>query len=302
MFPSERLKGIEVFVAAAEAGSFTAAARSLHLTNSAVGKAVARLEERLRTRLFERTTRRLTLTDAGSAFYRVCVDVLAELEAAEQALAAEQLEPTGRLRVDLPATFGRLKVLAPLFSFCERHPGVQPHISFTDRFVDVIDEGIDVAVRIGGPDTWPANVGHRLLGREQLIFCASPGYLARRGTPNTPGDLAGHDVVTYGKADGSASTWIEATGTGPALPHLFDGRIVVGNGEAQVAAVCAGFGLAQLATWLADPYLKDGRLVRILPAWTADGLPLHLVWARSRQFLPKVGGLLDYLDTTLAIR
>lgn len=302
MFPSERLKGIEVFVTAANAGSFTAAAKSLNLTSSAVGKAVARLEERLATRLFERTTRRLTLTDAGSAFYRVCVDVLAELEAAEQALVAEQLEPSGRLRVDLPATFGRLKVLAPLFSFCEQHPGVQPHISFTDRFVDVIDEGIDVAVRIGGPETWPANVGHRLLGREQLIFCASPGYLARRGTPHTPDELAGHDVVTYGKADGSASAWLEATGTSPALPRPVDGRIVVGNGEAQVEAVRAGFGLAQLATWLVDPYLQDGRLVRILPAWTTDGLPLHLVWARSRQLLSKVGGLLDYLSATLTIR
>lgn len=302
MFPSERLKGIEVFVAAAEAGSFTAAAKSLNLTNSAVGKAVARLEERLGTRLFERTTRRLALTDAGSAFHRVCVDVLAELEAAEQALAAEQLEPTGRLRVDLPATFGRLIALGPLFAFCERHPGVQPHISFTDRFVDVVDEGIDVAVRIGGPETWPANVGHRLLGREQLIFCASPGYLARRGTPGTPDELAGHDVVTYGKADGSASNWLEALDAGPALPHPAEGRIVVGNGEAQAEAVRAGFGLAQLATWLADPYLRDGRLVRILPDWTTDGLPLHLVWARSRQLLPKVGGLLDYLGATLAIR
>ncbi len=111
MLPSERLKGIEAFVATADAGSFTAAALRLHQTNSAVGKSVARLEARLKTQLFERTTRRLKLTDAGSAFYRICVRVLDDLETAEQLLAAERLEPSGRLRVDVPATFGRLKVL-----------------------------------------------------------------------------------------------------------------------------------------------------------------------------------------------
>ena len=302
MIQSERLKGIEAFVATADAGSFTAAAGQLHLTNSAVGKAVARLEERLNTRLFDRTTRRLALTDAGNAFYRICVRVLGELESAEQVLAAEQLEPSGRLRVDLPATFGRLKVLPLLLSFCELHPAVQPHISFTDRIVDISDEGIDVAVRIGGPETWPASVGHRFLGAERRIFCASPGYLARCGAPRTLDEAAAHDAVTYGTADGAASPWLIARGNAPVERRAVEGRIVVGNAEAQVAAVLAGFGIAQLATWLVDDHLREGRLVQILPDWAADGLPLHLVWARSRQLLPKVDGLLAYLADTLIIR
>ena len=139
MVPSERLKGLEAFVATADAGSFTAAAERLNLTNSAVGKAVSRLEARLNTRLFERSTRRLALTDAGAAFYRTCVRVLDELQVAEQVLAADRLEPLGRLRVDVPATFGRMHVLPLLLAFTELHPGVRPHISFTDRFVDIVE-------------------------------------------------------------------------------------------------------------------------------------------------------------------
>lgn len=301
MGPSERLKGIEAFVATADAGSFTAAAERLNLTNSAVGKAVARLEARLGTRLFDRTTRRLALTDAGAAFYRVCVRVLGELEAAEHVLAAQRLEPMGRLRVDLPATFGRLRVMPLLLAFTQQYPAVQPHVSFTDRFVDVVEEGIDVAVRIGGADGWHASLGHRLLGVERLIFCASPAYLAKRGTPESAQALEGHDAVTYGRADGSASPWRIARGAEPVEHLAVQGRIVLGNAEAQVAAVLADAGIAQLATWLVEDALRTGQLVEILPEWATDGLPLHLVWQRSRQLLPKVDVLLSCLGDGLKI-
>lgn len=297
MFPSERLKGIEAFVCTADAGSFTAAAERLHLTSSAVGKAVARLETRLGTRLFERTTRRLRLSDAGAAFYRTCVRVLGELEAAEQVLAAEQLEPVGRLRVDLPAMFGRLRVMPLLLEFAQRHAAVQTQVSFTDRFVDVAEEGIDVAVRIGGEARLPAGLGQRLLGRERLVFCASPGYLARRGMPDSAQALAGHDAVAYGRADGSVGVWQIGDGLQPVQP-----RMVLGDGEAQVAAVMAGCGVAQLATWMIEEPLREGRLLRLLPAVEADGLPLHLVWPQSRQLLPKVDALLRHLGEGLAIR
>lgn len=297
MFPSERLKGIEAFVCTADEGSFTAAAERLHLTGSAVGKAVARLEARLGARLFERTTRRLRLSDAGAAFYRTCVRVLGELEAAEQVLAAEQLEPVGSLRVDVPAMFGRLKVMPLLLEFAQRHAAVQARVSFTDRFVDVAEEGIDVAVRIGGGAAMPAGLGQRLLGRERLVFCASPGYLARRGRPDSALALAGHDAVAYGRADGSVGAWQIGDGVQPV-----QARIVLGDGEAQVAAVMAGCGVAQLATWMIEEPLRDGRLVRLLPGTEADGLPLYLVWQRGRQLLPKVDALLRHLGEGLAIR
>ena len=300
MVPSERLKNIDAFVTTADAGSFTAAAQRLHLTNSAVGKAVARLETRLGTRLFERTTRRLTLTNAGTAFYQVCVRVLSELEAAEQVIAAERHEPSGRLRIDLPATFGRLKVMPLLLAYAAQYPAVKPHVSFTDRFVDMAEEGIDVAVRIGGEDAWPATLGHRLLGVEHLIFCASPGYLAKHGAPQTIQALDEHHAVTYARADGSSSPWLIASGVRAAQRMAVQGRIVLGNAEAQVAAVLAGGGIAQLATWLVEAELREGRLVQVLPDWAVEGLPLHLVWQRSRELLPKVEVLLNCLGQGLA--
>lgn len=301
MTPSERLKGIETFVATADAGSFTAAAEQLHLTSSAVSKSVARLEERLGVRLFERTTRRLAMTDAGAAFYRTCVRVLADLEEAEAVLAAQRSEPMGRLRLDAPATFGRLRVWPLLLRFAQQHPHLRPHVSLTDRFVDLLDEGIDVAVRIGGPDHWPMSVGHRYLGSERLIFCASPDYLAKHGTPTSHADLARHDAVLYGKADGTTSPWLIAYDAGTIERRTLEGRIVVGNGEAQVAAVKSGCGIAQLATWLVRDDIERGELVTILPELATDGLPLNLVWPVGRQLLPKVDAVLELLAIELQI-
>lgn len=301
MNSSERLKGIDVFVTTVAAGSFTAAADRLNLTGSAVGKSIARLESRLNTRLFERTTRKLQLTDAGIAFHRVCVRVLEDIESAERVLAADATELAGRLRVDVPATFGRRKVMALLMDFSTRHPGIRPHISFTDRFVDVLDEGIDVAVRIGGTDIWPPNLGHRFLGKERLIFCASPAYLERAGVPTSLSELSTHDAITYGRADGIASPWLVSAGGGLTERLEVESRIVVGHGEAQLDAVVAGLGVAQLATWLAEDALRTGALVPILPSQDVDGLPLHIAWPRNKQLLPKIDGLLSHLARHLQI-
>lgn len=302
MMPAERLKGLATFVAVADAGSFTAAAVRLHLTNSAVGKTIARLEERLKRQLFDRSTRRLELTDAGALFHKVCVRVLDELEVAERVLAAEQIVPSGRLRVDLPATFGRIQALASLLAFTDKHRQVMPHVSFTDRFVDPVEDGLDVVVRIGGDDTWPAALGHHYLGHEELIFCASPGYLTTHGAPQSVDELLQHDSVLYGKSDGSTSAWLIKDGLKPVARQHVDGRIVLGQAEAQVAAVEAGLGVAQLATWLVEQQIRDGRLTRIVPHLATQGLPLHLVWQRSRQHAPKVQALIGHFAATLSIR
>lgn len=302
MTPAERLKGLETFVAVAEAGSFTAAAERLHLTNSAVGKAIARLEARLHRQLFERSTRRLALTDAGDAFYKVCVRVLDELESAERLLLEhEQIAPSGRLRVDMPATFGRMHGMPSLLAFAGKYPQVVPHVSFTDRFVDPVEEGLDVVVRIGGGDTWPAALGHRYLGHEELVFCASPAYLARHGAPASLADLLEHDAVLYGRADGSASPWLLKDRATPLARQHVEGRIVLGQAEAQVAAVEAGLGIAQLATWVVEQQLREGRLVTVLPEFATQGLPLHIVWQRSRQHAPKVQALIAHFEATLSI-
>ncbi|WP_370679248.1 LysR substrate-binding domain-containing protein [Comamonas sp. GB3 AK4-5] len=301
MMASERLKGIATLVAVADAGSFTAAAERLHLSSSAVSKSVARLEERLGTRLFARSTRSLALTEAGAAYYRTCVRVLADLEEGEAVLAAQRSEPVGRLRLDMPATFGRLCVWPLLLNLMQQHPQLRPHVSFTDRFVDLQDEGIDLAVRIGGPAHWPANIGHRYLGSERLIFCAAPDYLARQGTPGSPAALLQHAAVLYGKADGSTSPWLLAQQAGPVQRREVEGRVVVGNAEAQVAAVKAGCGIAQLATWLVREDIASGALVQLCPALATDGLPLHLVWPVGRQLLPKVDAVLQCLAAQLRV-
>jgi len=301
MTPSERLKGLEAFVFTADAGSFTAAAERLNLTNSAVGKSVARLEARLGIRLFERSTRTLSLTDAGAAYYRTCARVLADLAEAESVLAAQRMEPTGHLRLDVPAAFGRMKVLPLLLPFFEQHPNLRPHLSFTDRFVDIVDEGIDVAVRIGGMNIWPEALGHRYLGAERLSLCASPAYLQQHGSPQSAAELGQHDAVVYGRADGSTIPWLIAQDAGPTEQWTVEANMALGSGEAVVSAVKAGCGIAQLATWLVRDELQEGTLVQILPQLDVEGLPLNLVWQRSRQLLPKVDSILQLLTASLRI-
>ncbi|PWB35182.1 LysR family transcriptional regulator [Pseudomonas sp. SDI] len=300
MFSSERLKGIDVFVSVADLGSFTAAAERLNLTSSAVSKGVARLEGRLGTRLFERTTRRLALTDAGTAFYRTCTAVLAELEEVELAIVAENRAPHGKVRIDLPASYGRLHVLPLVLEFVRQYPLLQPHISFSDRFIDPVQEGVDIVVRIGGPDAWPASLGHRYFGAQRLIFCASPAYLQSHGTPQTARDLDEHQCVGYGQRDGLVAPWyFKGRQPGEMERRVLHTRIAVGDGEGEVAALMAGLGIGQLPTWLVQRHLDQGTLVEVLPELATDGLPMNLVWLRRREALPKVRALLDHLAARL---
>ncbi|RWX79056.1 LysR family transcriptional regulator [Neorhizobium lilium] len=302
MYPTERLKGIEVFVEAARAGSFTVAGQRLNLTNSAVGKSVGRLEARLGRRLFERTTRSLALTDAGSAFYAICLRVLSDLADAEAVLASHENEPIGRLKINVPVAFGRMQVMPLVLQLAERHPGLRPEVNFTDRFVDMVEENVDLAVRITASDVWPDALGRRHLGAERLIICASPGFIERQGSPGSIDDLAEFDSVLYGRADGSTIPWRITQDGASAEARVMEGRLVLGSAEAQVEAVKAGFGIAQLATWLIRDELERGELVQVLPEAATDGLPLHLVWPRSRQLSPKVDALITLLAQELRIR
>lgn len=300
VFSSERLKGIDVFVIVADLGSFTAAAERLNLTNSAVSKSVARLEGRLGVRLFRRTTRRLSLTESGETFYRTCVGVLADLEEVETSLTSIHTEPQGKVRIDLPASYGRLHVLPLILEFMKQYPRLSPHISFADRYVDPVHEGIDIVVRIGGSDAWPAAVGHQFLGNPKLIFCASPDYLRQYGSPESEADLDGHLCVGYGQNDGMAIPWFfKGRQKGEMERRIIHPHIAVGDGEGEVMAVLAGMGIAQLPTWLVQAHLDSGRLVEVLPHLATPGLPINLLWLKSREALPKVSGLIAYLGANL---
>lgn len=300
MFSSERLKGIDVFVCVADCGGFRLAAERLNLTGSAISKSIARLEGRLGIRLFHRTTRSLSLTEAGAAFYKTCLGVLIDLEEAEAALH-ENTEPCGGIRIDLSASYGRMHALPVVLDFIDKHPKLSPHITFSNRIVDPVEEGIDVVVQVGGPDVWPATVGHRYLGTGRHIFCASPDYLARHGTPGSESELRDHCCVVYGDNDGTIHPW-HFPGDRPGVieRRVMPGRFRVGDGEGMAAAVAAGCGVAQLPTWLIQRQLEEGSLVEVLVHLATDGLAINLAWSKSRQALPKVRALLDRLAASLS--
>jgi len=292
----QRLKDILPFVASVECGSFTAAAERLHVTGSAVSKSVSRLETRLGSRLLERTTRSLQLTDAGSAYYQTCLRVLEDLAETEAVLAAQRTIPSGRLRLAVPNTYGRLNVMPLLMPFCQQHPELALSLSFSDRFIDLFDEGVDVAVRIGGAPDLPASLGWRNMGREQMLFCAAPAYLDREGRPENETELLNHRAILYERVDGSTKPWLFTTEDGQPNWRDVPYRMALGDVDAQMQAVTAGLGVAQMPSWLIRHAVAAGELEIILPQLQPDGLTLSVVWPRRKQFLPKVDALLSALS------
>ncbi|MGR3885408.1 LysR substrate-binding domain-containing protein [Pseudomonas sp. 1152_12] len=299
MFSSERLKGIDVFVCVAECGSFAAAAEKMNLTASAISKSIARLEKRLGARLFQRTTRTLALTDAGTVFLRTCAAVLVDLEEAERSLQAESTEPRGRVRIDLPGSFGRTQVLPSLLPWMKAHPLLVPHITFSDGLIDPFQAGVDIVVRIGNADEWPPTIARRVLTRERHIFCASPAYLARHGTPLSECDLEQHQGIAYGWVDGRINPWRYTGEQGVTLHRQFAPQLVVGNGDALVMAALAGYGIVQLPSWLIEQQLQAGTLVEVLSHLAIEGFEINLGWVRSRQTQPKVRMVLEVLAAGL---
>lgn len=300
MFSSERLKGIDVFVCVADAGSFTAAAVKMNLTASAISKSIARLETRLGARLFQRTTRRLSLTDAGVAFYRTCTGVLADLEDAELSLHAEHTEARGRVRIDLPGAFGRSQVLPILLPFLRAHPLLNAHISFCDGLIDPLEQGVDIALRIGDADAWPQTMERRVLAREWHTLCASPAYLAEHGTPLSEGDLDQHRCLVYGWVDGRVSPWNFAGEQGAIRRRQVTPQLVMGNGDSLMMAALAGCGIAQLPWWLIRQPLQEGTLVQVLPQLATEGAAISVAWVKSREALPKVRVVLEALEAGLS--
>ncbi|BCL74489.1 transcriptional regulator [Jeongeupia sp. HS-3] len=289
----DRLGGMAAFVGAVEAGSFSAAAVRMNLSRSAVGKSIARLEERIGVRLFHRTTRSQSLTDDGQLFYERCLAALAELEAAEDELERGRREPAGRLRISVPSLFGRRCVAPVLLEMAQRYPKLELEMAFSDRVSDLVEEGIDLAVRSGElPDR--AGLQGRRLGAQHVIVCAAPAYLAAHGTPQTLADLAGHDGIVYGRDIRSAQwRFVGADGrelVGPIRPRLrFD------DIEAMALAAMAGLGLTRLPHWLANEYLAAGTLVRVLADTVATPFPIHVVWPQTRYLPYKVRLVIDEL-------
>ncbi|GGP26489.1 LysR family transcriptional regulator [Silvimonas amylolytica] len=289
----ERLSGIAVFAQVVESGSFSAAAGRLHLSRSAVGKTVARLEVRLGVRLFHRTTRNQSLTDEGQMFYQRCLRVLAELENAEDELAQGQHEPSGRMRITMPVLFGRRCVAPVLLDLAGRWPRLQLELAFSDRKVDLVEEGFDLAIR-SGPLTDTPGLKMRPLGAHNMLICAAPAWLARHGTPRTLADLAGQQAIFYGRTTHDAE-WVFQGMAGEAIPVRLLPRIALDDLDVMMQAGCQGLGLVRLPGWLAADALESGQLVELTFAERTQSIPVHALWPHAPQTPLKVRWVLDAL-------
>lgn len=287
-----RLGDITAFVSAVDNGSFTAAAEALGLTRSAIGKSVARLEERLGARLLHRTTRTLSLSDEGRIVYERWRRILEDLDEVDASITARQAQPTGTLRLTAPLSFGQRHILPVLNRFIEQWPELRSDIRFTDRFINLVEEGFDIAVRIGAPRD-DSQLSTRTVAQQQFATCAAPGYLARKGTPATPQQLADHDTITLLRGE-RWDAWHYQTENGPYL-HDRPGRLNIDSSEALREAALAGFGLIHLPTYITGQDLRAGRLVEVLADYRAAPDPIRVVYPSKRHLSPRIRGFIDLL-------
>lgn len=293
MRTTDHLGGITAFVTTAQQGSFTAAAERLGLTKSAVGKSVGRLEERLGLTLFQRSTRRLSLTPEGERFLISCQNAMDILEQAEAELTSHICHPSGRLRVDLPAAFGRQRILPILLSITRRYPGLALTVTFSERFVDPIEEGIDLVIRIGELADSSGLVARRLT-TQKLVICASPDYLLNRGEPQSVEELNQHHCV-LGFRRNQPISWLLKEEDGQVTRYTPPPTHEFADGDAILSATLAGCGLAQLPLWLVGKYLENGELQEVLSGHSGGEMPVSALWPKSRQLLPKIRHVVDTL-------
>lgn len=282
--PLDNLSDLLVFVRVADARSFTLAAERLGISRSSTGKSVNRLEERLATRLLHRTTRSVSLTEEGLVFYEHALRILAEVDEAETAINQRHQTPRGRLRIDLPVAFGRLHILPILRDFLLQWPEVDVEVTFSDDYSDLVREGIDLAIRIGGNDD--SRLVRKVLAPHRLITCASPRYLANHGVPQTPDDLVDHHRLVFSH-QGMPVPWRYQV-NGQHRDESVGGRMRFNNTEALRDSALAGLGLCQLGAFLVGEQLSAGTLVPVLEKYCRVEAPICAVYPTRRYLSPKV--------------
>ena len=286
----DRFLELTAFVRTVDRGSQAAAAPELGVTPAMVGRYVRALEDRLGTRLLNRTTATQSLTEAGAAFHAQASIILDQLEGAEMAASDRQTEPHGALRVNAPMVFGVRYLAAAAADFAALHPRISVNLTLNDRVVDLVEEGYDVAVRIG--DLAGTSLIARRLAPCRLVLCASPGCLARAGAPRRPEDLQGHNCLRYAYA--SFSTW-RLHRAGQVVDVRPQGNLVINNGDALLAASVADAGIIVHPSFIAAEALREGRLVQVLPDWSIDSLAISGLYPSVRNLSPKVRGFVDFL-------
>lgn len=288
----DRLAAIEAFVQVAETNSFSEAARRLRTSKSVISRQVSALETELGARLFHRTTRSLTLTEAGQGYFSRVGQILADLEEANLAVTQLQSAPRGTLRINAPMSFGFLHLAPALPDFMARYPEVELDVSMTDRFVDLVDEGFDLAVRIAALQD--SSLIARRLAPIRLAVCASPDYLQRHGVPQLPQDLRAHACIVNSNIP-SAGEWKFLGADGKPLSVKVESKIAINNGDALRVAALGGLGLTILPTFIVGRDLQAGTLVSVLSDYLAQPLGLHAVYHHARHLSPKVRAFVDFL-------
>jgi DNA-binding transcriptional LysR family regulator len=284
------LQEITVFTRIVGTGSLSAAARDLGMSPAVVSRRLAALETRLGVRLVNRTTRSLHLTDEGAAYFETCNRVLADIAEADAAVSAGRAEPRGILRVALPASFGNQHVAPLVPKFAERYPAVQLALSLSDRNVNVVEEGFDLAIRIA--DLADSSLAARKLAPNRRVVCASPAYLSRYGTPLTPEDLAQHNCL----ATDFAMNWDYRAPNGKRGSVRVSGRYACDNWEVLREWALAGLGVALKSTWDVRRHLEDGSLVSLLPGYTfATDVAIYAVYPHRRHLPAKTRAFIEFL-------
>jgi LysR family transcriptional regulator for bpeEF and oprC len=289
----DQIQGMRIFVRVVEAGNFTRAADSLGLPKGTVTKQIQALESRLHVKLLNRTTRRVTVTPDGAAYYERTARLLNDFDDIEASMTNAQANPSGRLRVDVGSSMARLVILPALQGFCDLYPDIQVDLGVSDRTVDLITDNVDCVIRAG--ELADQSLVARRIGNMPWTTVASPAYLKRYGVPQHPTDIEKrHLVVSF--FSGS---------TRRIYPHQFQRgeehyeiagpyRVSVNDSNAHLTAVLGGFGLSQVISYIAEPYLASGELVQILPEWTRPILPVHVVYPPNRHLSAKVRAFVDW--------
>lgn len=293
----DRIDLFRIFLRVVESGSFSRAADTLNMPRSSVSTAIQALESRVGARLLSRTTRTVSTTADGRAFYDVCLRLVTDVEEAEGLFRQNKAAPRGILRVDMPGRIGRLIVVPALPAFLERYPEIDLQLGVTDRPVNLIEDGIDCVLRIG--PLQDSGLISRKIGELSLINVASPAYLMRYGTPRTPQDLSHHLAVGYASAlSGRIEEW-EWLEDGKLRTCVTARRVTVNNAEALIASCLAGLGLIQVPAYDVQQQLKTGELVEVLPAWRAEPMPMTLLYQHRRHFSHRLQVFADWLCALL---
>lgn len=293
-----KLQAMEVFVHVVDCGSFTRASEMLQLPKATVSTLVQSLETSLASKLLHRTTRNVSVTSDGAAYYERCVRILSDVRDAEESLSRHRFSPSGRLRVDTPTGLSSEILIPALPDFFERYPDITLELGSTDRPVDLVEEGVDCAVR--GGELMDTSLIARRVGVVNFVTCAAPSYVERYGMPLHPNDLQRHRCVNYFSAKtGKIFHW-DFTRDGERIEVMLPSSIALNDSNAYVQAGLAGLGVISMTDYLLAEHLATGKMVRLLPEWRSDPLPIHVVYPQNRHLSAKVRVFVEWISELFA--